>query len=73
MIRGDVVLVDWPYSDRTGSKLRPTFVLHSLQMLILNRIKQRLVKSTQVNGVSLVEPSPSQNHQTHHSARFPQL
>jgi mRNA interferase MazF len=23
MNRGDVVLVDWPYSDRTGSKLRP--------------------------------------------------
>jgi mRNA interferase MazF len=26
MNRGDVVLVDWPYSDRTGSKLRPAVV-----------------------------------------------
>jgi mRNA interferase MazF len=26
MKRGDVVLVDWPYSDRTGSKLRPAIV-----------------------------------------------
>ena len=27
MNRGDVVLVDWPYSDRTGSKLRPAIVV----------------------------------------------
>ncbi|PWT70246.1 MAG: hypothetical protein C5B46_09815 [Proteobacteria bacterium] len=27
MNRGDVVLVDWPYSDRTGSKLRPAVVV----------------------------------------------
>jgi mRNA interferase MazF len=26
MNRGDVVLVDWPYSDLTGSKLRPAVV-----------------------------------------------
>jgi mRNA interferase MazF len=26
MKRGDVVLVDWPYSDRKGSKLRPSVV-----------------------------------------------
>jgi mRNA interferase MazF len=25
--RGDVVLVDYPYSDRTGSKVRPTLVV----------------------------------------------
>ncbi|MEX0676766.1 MAG: type II toxin-antitoxin system PemK/MazF family toxin [Pirellulales bacterium] len=25
--RGDVVLVDYPYSDRTGSKVRPTVVV----------------------------------------------
>jgi mRNA interferase MazF len=29
MNRGDVVLVDWPYSDRTGSKLRPAVVIQA--------------------------------------------
>ena len=27
--RGDVVMVDFPYSDRTGSKVRPAVVLQS--------------------------------------------
>ncbi len=27
--RGDVVLVDYPYSDRTGSKIRPCLVVQS--------------------------------------------
>jgi mRNA-degrading endonuclease toxin of MazEF toxin-antitoxin module len=29
MTRGDVVLVDWPYSDRTGSKRRPAVVVQA--------------------------------------------
>src|SRR5438132_11515036 len=29
MNRGDVVLVDWPFSDRTGSKLRPAVVVQA--------------------------------------------
>lgn len=29
MKRGDVVLVDWPYSDPTGSKLRPAVVVQA--------------------------------------------
>jgi mRNA interferase MazF len=29
MTRGEVVLVDWPYSDRTGSKLRPAVVVQA--------------------------------------------
>ena len=29
MKRGDVVLVDWPYSDRTGSKFRPAVVVQA--------------------------------------------
>jgi mRNA interferase MazF len=29
MTRGEVVLVDWPYSDRTGSKLRPAIVVQA--------------------------------------------
>jgi mRNA-degrading endonuclease toxin of MazEF toxin-antitoxin module len=31
MRRGDVVLVDWPYSDRTGSKLRPAVVVQAMR------------------------------------------
>ena len=29
MNRADVVLVDWPFSDRTGSKLRPAVVVQA--------------------------------------------
>ena|SRR5260370_39390970 len=29
MSRGDVILVDWPFSDRTGSKLRPAVVVQA--------------------------------------------
>jgi mRNA interferase MazF len=29
MRRGEVVLVDWPYSDRKGSKLRPAVVVQA--------------------------------------------
>src|SRR6185369_5941519 len=29
MNRGDVVLVDWPYSDLSGSKLRPAVVVQA--------------------------------------------
>jgi mRNA-degrading endonuclease toxin of MazEF toxin-antitoxin module len=29
MNRGGVVLVDWPYSDQTGSKLRPAVVVQA--------------------------------------------
>jgi mRNA interferase MazF len=29
MNRGDVVLVDWPFSDRTGGKLRPAVVVQA--------------------------------------------
>jgi mRNA interferase MazF len=29
MNRGDVVLVDWPYSDLSGSKLRPAIVVQA--------------------------------------------
>jgi mRNA-degrading endonuclease toxin of MazEF toxin-antitoxin module len=35
MNRGDVVLVDWEFSDRTGSKLRPAVVV---QADFLNRL-----------------------------------
>lgn len=30
--RGDVVLVDYPYTDRTGSKVRPTLVVSTEEL-----------------------------------------
>jgi mRNA interferase MazF len=27
--RGDVVMIDWPYSDRTGGKVRPALVVQA--------------------------------------------
>lgn len=29
MKRGDMIVVDWPFSDRTGSKLRPAVVVQA--------------------------------------------
>jgi mRNA interferase MazF len=29
MMRGDVVIIDFPYSDRTGTKVRPSLVVQS--------------------------------------------
>lgn len=29
MNRGDVVMVEWPYSDRTGTKIRPALVVQA--------------------------------------------
>ena len=29
MKRGDVVIIDFPYSDRTGSKVRPSLVVQA--------------------------------------------
>jgi mRNA interferase MazF len=34
--RGDIVLVDYPFSDRTGSKLRPSLVV---QASAINRLR----------------------------------
>lgn len=32
MNRGDIVLVNWPFSDRTGSKVRPALVVQADQL-----------------------------------------
>jgi mRNA interferase MazF len=54
--RGDVVRVDWPYSDRTGSKVRPAVVVQDDSLngriadtvLILISRSQRAVGATGV-------------------------
>jgi mRNA-degrading endonuclease toxin of MazEF toxin-antitoxin module len=59
--RGEVVRVDWPYSDRTGSKVRPAVVVQSdtLNGRIADTIliplsrTQRAVGSTEV----LIDPA----------------
>jgi mRNA interferase MazF len=54
--RGNVVRVDWPYSDRTGSKVRPAVVVQedsfngriSDTILVLISRTQRAVGATEV-------------------------
>jgi mRNA-degrading endonuclease toxin of MazEF toxin-antitoxin module len=43
MNRGDVVLVDWPFSDLSGSKLRPAIVV---QADFLNGLPAHMWRST---------------------------
>jgi mRNA interferase MazF len=62
MKRGEVVLVDWPYSDRTGSKLRPAVVVQAdfLNGLIDDTILVQITRTS--HGVPGTEVSldPSQ-------------
>jgi mRNA interferase MazF len=48
MKRGEVVLVDWPYSDRTGSKLRPAIVMQAdfLNVLIDDTVLVQVTRTT---------------------------
>jgi mRNA interferase MazF len=46
--RGDVVMVNWPYSDRTGSKVRPALVVQvdSLNNLIADTVLVSITKTS---------------------------
>jgi mRNA interferase MazF len=56
--RGDVVLVDYPFSDRTGSKVRPCLVVQNdrnnhrlddtIVVTITSRVKQAVNEPTQL-------------------------
>ena len=48
VVRGDVVLVDYPFSDRTGSKVRPALVVQSnaLNRRITDTILAAISRST---------------------------
>jgi len=55
--RGDVVLVDYPFSDRTGSKVRPALVVQSdaLNRRITDTILAAISRSThRVSATQLV-------------------
>jgi mRNA interferase MazF len=63
--RGEIVWVDWPYSDRTGSKLRPAVVVQddalngriSDTVLVLITRTPRAVGTTEV----LIDPAVELN------------
>jgi mRNA interferase MazF len=48
MKRADIVLVDWPFSDRTGSKLRPAVVIQGdfLNVLITDSVLVQITGKT---------------------------
>ena len=68
--RGDVVLVDFPYSDRTGSKVRPVLVVQAdgwnqvlddtILALITSSRRRRLDAPTQV-FLDLAKPEARQS------------
>jgi mRNA interferase MazF len=64
MNRGDVVLVNWPYTDGTGSKLRPAIIVQAdyLNGLIVDTVvvqitsKAHGLPGTEVSLDPLLEP-----------------
>lgn len=59
--RGDVVRVDWPYSDRTGSKVRPALVVQadSLNGLIADTVLVLISRTQRAVGMTevLIDPA----------------
>lgn len=65
--RGDVVLVDYPFSDRTGSKVRPALVVQAdaLNRRITDTILVSISRSHRPSATQLlVDPSTSDGSQT---------
>jgi len=61
MNRGDVVIVDWPYSDLSGSKLRPAVVV---QADFLNGLVDDTIYHNFANSYDLTSsPFPSTDRQ----------
>ncbi len=59
--RGDVVRVDWPYSDRTGSKVRPAVVVQddALNQLIDDTLLVLVSRTRRALGATEVEIDPA--------------
>jgi mRNA interferase MazF len=59
--RGEVVRVDWPYSDRTGSKVRPAVVVQddSLNALIADTVLVLVSRTQRALGATevLIDPA----------------
>jgi mRNA interferase MazF len=59
--RGDVVRVDWPYSDRTGSKVRPAVVVQAdaLNSLIADTVLALVSRTLRAVGATEVLLDPA--------------
>lgn len=68
VLRGDVVLVDYPFSDRTGSKVRPALVVQAdaLNRRIADTILAAISRSTHRASATqlFVDISASEGKQT---------
>src|SRR5438132_5045214 len=59
--RGEVVRVDWPYSDRTGSKVRPAVVIQDdpYNRLIADTVLVLVSRTQRAVGATEVEIDPA--------------
>jgi mRNA interferase MazF len=59
--RGEVVRVDWPYSDRTGSKVRPALVVQAdtLNGLIADTVLVLISRTRRAVGITEVMIDPA--------------
>lgn len=59
--RGEVVRVDWPYSDRTGSKVRPALVVQAdaLNGLITDTVLVLISRTQRAVGMTEVTIDPA--------------
>lgn len=59
--RGEVVRVDWPYSDRTGSKVRPALVVQAdaLNGLIADTVLVLISQTQRAVGMTEVKIDPT--------------
>lgn len=61
MKRGDVVRVDWPFSDRTGSKIRPAVVIQAdrLNARIDDTMLALVTRTARAPGITEVPINPA--------------
>ena len=59
--RGDVVRLDWPYSDRTGRKVRPALVVQddAYNHLLADTVLVLISRTRRAVGTTEVEIDPS--------------
>ena len=61
MNRGDVVELDWPFSDRTGSKVRPAIVVQddAYNLLIADTVLVLVSRTLRAPGATEAEVDPT--------------
>jgi mRNA interferase MazF len=71
--RGDVVRVDWPYSDRTGSKVRPAVVVQddTYNGLLTDTVLVLVSRTVRAPGATEVEIDPA--IEPHSGLRYPSV